>query len=274
MALVGGPERLAPLRAVGGHLLERHAAADAVHGVHEVARPLAAVEPVGALGGEPAQAGRHLRPLPDLADARDEAVGLEEGLAARRVDAQAGERGVGHLAEEERVHREALLGHADGRREVVGPLHRAEPVGHRLQAGDRAGDADAQPGGLGHVRRAGERPPNRRAVRVLELRVQVVGLVRLRVVDEGAEAAGGRGHLRLDHVLVEHGRDRGVDGVATLAQHVERGLRHRRVRRRDHGVRAVRDRLHALLGLLSGQAGDGRRHSDQDREDATDGGGT
>ena len=146
------------------------------------------------------------------------------------------------------MHREAFLGAADGGEkqfvEAFGPVG----VQQQLPAGDGAGDGDgvrrrvvgwSRPRGFDCIERSGGRRPAR-AVDGDDL--AAAG----RRVEAEAIAAEAR-RLRLDDREHRAGRNRGVDGVAAGAQHIDRGQRGDRHGGRRHSIHGIDGAASALV---------------------------
>ena len=140
------------------------------------------------------------------------------------------------VARHARMHGEAVLGIGDGIREKPVEAPAREALGKRVPGRDRTGNSyrmrprlrhrdmavGAQPLGAGQCRRPA------RAVQSVNCAVRFGE-------DHEAVTADTR-HVRFDHRENGRGRDRGVNGIAALAQHVERRRRRQRMRRRGHPV--------------------------------------
>ena len=231
----------------------------ALRGVGDRLGDRAAVEALRAVARDPLVRARHVRVAQGRADVLRRAVGIEVDRRGRRdvveeVDVRRG------LVEERLVDLKAAAGDVDARFQRLAQRLGAVALERVLPRRHRARHARGQPAPA----RVGER--QRRTV--LEERVRThrrsrglapVDRRHLAVTraDDHEPAAADAGRERLGDA--EHARrgDGGVDGVAALAQHVDRGVGGEDVDRGGRALRADRGRLldRRLTGSTAAVAG-------------------
>ena len=211
---VAAPARFLPPRFPAGEIVRRQHAAGGLHHFTDAAGELAPVEVVVPLFGEALQGVGGALLDEEPVRPRDRAV-VEEDLAPfgsaadlLRLDED--------LAPEEGVHLEALAGVGDGRRHQVLAGERTVAVVRGFEPAPPAGDGHAAPGG--EVVDAVARQRRQRRVHAA---VDIGGLAGGGVVEQLREAAGDRGHVRLDHGLGHRGGEGRVAGVPAALEHFD-----------------------------------------------------
>ena len=226
MTPVGEARRLEPARLVLGEVFEGDAEAAVRRPFHELLRPGALVEVVGAVLGDRSQGPGERRHLPGPADRDQVTVGHVEDLRLLVLPDQVPvlpEAVVVRVLEVRDQH--SFLRGRDRGFQVTGPRPRAEALGDRFEPAHRA--ADGEPSHPLAVPAA---------VRARPLRESVEGMGG---AGGGVEVeAGQRPEVRdlvevLD-VLEEDGGDEGVRRVPAVLQHPDRRAGHVRKLGRHH----------------------------------------
>ena len=224
---VGAPRRFLPARLPALEVLRGQDAAMRLDHLADLFREVAPVEVVVPFLGEPLQRVRRLLLVERRSRARD-GVSVEEDLppGGRLADLVGLDE---DLAPEERVHLEPVPGVGDRVGHQVLPGKRAVAVVGRLEAAPPARHRDPAPAGQVMAAVAGERRHRR-----VHVAIDVGGLAGRLVEVHLRQAAGDRGHVRLDHGLGDRGRERRVAGVPAALQDVDRGAGRKRVRGDRH----------------------------------------
>ena len=243
-AAVGGADRPALDRAVGGHVGAREDAAAIADEVGDRAAELALVEGLGSLGRQHLQPARQVCEPEGLALAQDPALGRVDrpALGQPRVDRLEDAQHVGLLA----VDRGALAGVTDRRADQGLHRHRPEALQRRGEAG--RGPRDAA-GGRADVEHLG-----RRFVEVDVDRHQLLAALKalpsgsldeevdqhrlLALVDDHEPARPQSGQGALDREGGEGGCDSRVDRVSSRPQDLGSRLRGQRMAGGDDALQA------------------------------------
>ena len=214
-------------------------------GRRDVPRQAAGVELLDAALGDAPDAAREVLLHEHVARLVRPAVGPQERLRARGVVAQ-------HLpvadqarevAADDGGQREAVVGKFGGRGDELAKLARAEAFEDRPPRVDLARHGGAQGTGRGHllVAEAHEVVPRRPQGRAPAAR-EAVHLPGRGLVEHREDLAAEPAHRRQRHRLGRRHRDRGIEGIAALAQHLrpdrarERRGRADEAALREHGA--------------------------------------
>ena len=170
-----------------------------------------------------------------VAGRRRVSAGKEAGGRGR--DRAQARLGVLPVAGDDLADGKAVLGVGDRRREQLGPRPGAEPLAKLVPAVDAAGHRPAQRPVDGDRRQPlGLEQLDRRGRRRAAAGVEAVELLGLGVPDDGEQVAADAARHRLDHAEHGVGRDGGIDGVAALLQHADRGRGRQRLAGRGHAL--------------------------------------
>ena len=221
-------DRCDPIATMRREIVRRVRAAVRLRVGHHRLGQLAAIERLALGPGNLFERRRQPGRSEDLTDGRGSAP-RQEVFGESRHRAQ-DRHGLGPLVGNHRAHRETVASVADCRSEQVRKRELAVTLGQRDPAGGRAGNRDRVPTRARHrvvVRETLRRPRGGRASRGVETRELAA------VPDNGEQVAADPVAARLDDRQCNRGRQRGVDRVATGAQHGQPSLRRERLRGRD-----------------------------------------
>ncbi len=281
VAAVADPGR-GPLQGpVGGQVVGGHQPGPDVQGRGGVDRRVldgpgdrlgdpAPVERTGAVAGQQPVGAGQVGVAQHRPDRRGRPAGQEQ-LGGRREGGEAG--GVaGRLVVEGLVDHEAALGHPDGRPEELAQGPGAVVAQRPLPGGQGARHPDPEAAGDplgGRDRRAGGRVDE--AVLAEGGRGGLAAVdgdhpALAGQVDDHEPAAADAGRVGLGDPQGGGGRDRGVDGVAAVAQHLEAGRRGVQVDGGDRPAGAGGDRLFDDRGAGRGGRDGGRDQAEGEEE--------
>ena len=241
VAAIVGRDRIEPFRGVVGEVARVEQAVALLHVGRNGRGDRALVERVASAACDLFERRREMRVGEDLAGLGRVAVGKER-RRRDRIGAQL-PLAVMPLAADDLGHGVPVSRVLDRRRDRARERDRAVRRQQRRPAVDDAGHAHRQHAGPWNRRQIARREDvGRGGICRSPARVQHVQLPAFRVVHDGEQIAADAVHRRLDDG--EHGgrRNRGVDGVAAVLQHLEAGGGGERLARGDHAAAAHDDR--------------------------------
>jgi len=237
-AAVGGGDRRHVAAGHPSEVLQGVQPAMLLETADDVLGDRAPVEAVAALGGDPLEGLRQLRLALPLADPWRPALGEQHpggvGVGAQDLEL------AGEVDADPRRDRIAVAGIANRRAQQFGERLAAVVADQPVPGVDRAGDGHrmgrlaldcgdpglAVPVGIGRGRRPARAVVGDQLGRALRR-------------EEAEAVAADTGRFRLDHALHGAGGDRGVERVAAVAQHRDRGLGGERMGGAGHAVRRM-----------------------------------